>query len=440
MKSDRAVWIGVTVAVVAGAVAIGAGLPEPGTLVLAMVLFGLVSAVGFMLARRWGSWLFPTVVLAYLVKLGGAGARLWVLQDLYNNSGDAGGYHNRGLALAEVWRTLTVPALTQAGGGSTGTKAVSIIAGFLYAPYKPTILGGFFIFATVAFFGQLLLLIAYRRSKSPHPIAYAIAVLFLPSLVFWPSSVGKDSLMLLFIGLAAYGIAGLLESYRLGPVLPIALGLGGAALIRPHVAALLVGGLVVGLLIVKAPAVPGAQIRRVVLLVAAGAGLVAVAGLALRTLGVAPSAQEIDPFLTELQRRTTQGGSSVTGTAVRSIVEIPAGMVRVLFRPFPNEAHNAQAFLSSVEGMLFLALILWRLPRMLANLRLIRRRAYLLFSLIYTVAFSVAFSAIFNLGILARERVQVIPFVLALLVGMGWKDAGGPAIEPADREGEVVAA
>ena len=138
MKSERVMWISVTIVVAAIAFAVGAGLPEPAPLVLGVVLLGLVAAVGAALSRWSGSsWMFPTIVAAFLVKLGGAGARLWVLQSLYLNVGDATGYHNRGLALAEVWRTASVPALTQAGGGSTGTKVLSIIAGLLYAPYKP---------------------------------------------------------------------------------------------------------------------------------------------------------------------------------------------------------------------------------------------------------------------------------------------------------------
>ena len=437
MKSERSIWMGVAIGTVVAAALIGTGVPPTGTLVLTMVLLGLVFLTAGALARRQGSWLRPAIIGAFLVKLMGSAARLWVLQSVYRGVGDATVYHNRGLALAEIWRSLSVPALTQAGGGSTGTKIVAIITGLLYAPYKPSMLGGFFIFATVGFLGQILLLSAYRRSGLPHHKAYSIAVLFLPSLIFWPSSVGKESLMLFFIGLTAYGVARLLASYRFAPIVPIALGLGGAALIRPHVAVLLLGSLVVALFVVKAPSVPGAQIRRMVLIVGAGVGFLAVASLALHTLGLTPDPQEIDPFLTEIQRRTAQGGSAVTGTVVRSITQFPAGAATVLFRPFPFEAHNAQAMLSSIEGTLLLALIIWRLPRMLANLRFVRRRPFLVFSLVYVVVFTVAFSAFLNLGILARERTQVIPFVMALLVGMGWDE--GSMSEDAVQTQEVAA-
>jgi hypothetical protein len=110
---------------------------------------------------------------------------------------------------------------------------------------------------------------------------------------------------------------------------------------------------------------------------------------------------------------------------VTSLADIPAAIGRVLFRPYPTEAHNAQAVFSSLEGVALMALLIWRLPRMIRGLSSLRRRPYLMFSLFFTVGFVIMFSPIFNLGILARQRSQVFPFVLALLVGLGW-----PQTEP----------
>ena len=43
-----------------------------------------------------------------------------------------------------------------------------------------------------------------------------------------------------------------------------------------------------------------------------------------------------------------------------------------------------------------------------------------MFSFFYMGGFIVAFSAINNLGILARQRVQLLPMFLALLVALTW--------------------
>ena len=41
------------------------------------------------------------------------------------------------------------------GGVPPGTAFTEIVTGFIYAPYTPSMLGGFIIFSTIAFAGQL---------------------------------------------------------------------------------------------------------------------------------------------------------------------------------------------------------------------------------------------------------------------------------------------
>jgi hypothetical protein len=64
----------------------------------------------------------------------------------------------------------------------------------------------------------------------------------------------------------------------------------------------------------------------------------------------------------------------------------------------------------------------------------------MLFDTLYTIGFVVAFSAIFNLGILARQRVQVLPFLLAALVGLGWGRITRPGEQSAEDEMAATAA
>jgi hypothetical protein len=78
-------------------------------------------------------------------------------------------------------------------------------------------------------------------------------------------------------------------------------------------------------------------------------------------------------------------------------------------------------FLSGLESLALLGLVIWTLPTMWANRRIVRRTPYMMLSMAFTGAFVIAFSAIFNLGILARQRSQVIPFLLVVIVGLGWR-------------------
>jgi hypothetical protein len=416
-----AVWAGMAVILLYVAYAAGVlGRRHLGTTVLALLLTALVVIIAQLIPvdddRRWLSTL---VVGAFGLKLAASGFRYWVLVSWYGGVGDAPGYHNRGLELAPVWRSFEIPDLDFGGAGTTFLAKAT---GLFYVPYQPTMLGGFFLFAFVAFLGQLLLYAAFRRAiPTRRRFWYAAAVLGLPSLLFWPSSIGKESLMLFFIGVVAYGTARLLTEYRFRWALVAGAGLVGAAGVRVHVAALLAVALGAAVVLGRAPDVRARTERRVLLV----AGGIALAALLVAQVGdqlgvTLSGTSDLDPLFSELERRTQQGGSAVEGEPVTNLAALPGAVMRVLFRPLPHEAHNSQAMLSALEGAALLGVVIWRSPRLVRNLRLLRRYPYLIFSLVFTAGFVVAFSTLLNLGILARQRTQVLPFLLVVIVAMGW--------------------
>jgi hypothetical protein len=391
-------------------------------------LLVVVTVAGRMTTEADTRWLPAAIVVAFVVKMLGALARWWVLVDLYGGVGDAAGYHGRGAAFASIWRSFHLPPTSF---GSGGTQFVSDVTGLLYVPHVPSdILGGFFIFATVAFLGQLLLYSAFRRAVPGARLGwYAIGVLLLPSMVFWPSSIGKESLMIFFIGIAAYGSARLLTEYRIRWVLVAAAGMAGAAAIRVHIAALLAASITVAMVLGKAPRVRVAPVRRLGFAAVAAAGLVVAVTTASLQFGIdlSSASSDVDPFIQELQRNTQQGGSAVEGQAIRSLADVPAGVMRVMFRPLPNEATSAQGWASALESVALLLIVILLLPAMVRHVGRLRNYPYLLFSLVFSVGFIIGFSTIFNLGILARQRTQMLPFFVALLVGLGGRIAGPSA-------------
>ena len=128
----------------------------------------------------------------------------------------------------------------------------------------------------------------------------------------------------------------------------------------------------------------------------------------------------LDPIFAGVEQQTDKGGSAVEGSAIRSLADVPEAVFRVVFRPLPSDAHNAQALVSALlEGTFLLVLFVWRMPSILRNLVHKWREPYILFSLAYTGGFIFGHSAVLNLGIIARQRSQAIPFILALLVVLG---------------------
>ena len=407
-----------------------------GTAAIVTFFFVVMAVVGSMMASpKDRAWLPMVVIAGYIAKLLGSTARYLVLELVYNGKGDAAGYHGAGIQLSSVWRSFQVPS----GVERVGTDVLEAITGLLYVPYQPSMLGGFFIFASLSFLGQLLLYAAFRHSFSARHLKwYAGLIFFWPTMVYWPSSIGKESLMILWIGVTSYGVARLLKSYHPGWLAVIGIGLAGGGIIRLHMSLLLAGSLVIALLVGKAPAVKGAKFRRLGLLGTAAVGLAVVAvftaadfGMDLTAIASAEAAtDEVGNVLSGVEDQTDKGGSAVTGSAVTSPLDLPEATLRVMFRPLPNEATTIQLLASSVEGTLLLGVFLVRLPWILRNLFRSRRTPYAIFAFIYTGGFIVAFSAILNLGILARQRSQVIPFFLALMVVWGRKHVDEDEDEP----------
>ncbi len=138
--------------------------------------------------------------------------------------------------------------LTQLLSVGRGTTFLDDLTGIVYTVMGPSQLGGFLVFSFIGFWGLFLF---HRAALIGFPEAdqrrYALLVLFLPSLLFWPSSIGKEAVMLLSLGLCAYGSARILERLA-GGWLVLAAGLGLGYLVRPHVPVVVLAALSVAIL------------------------------------------------------------------------------------------------------------------------------------------------------------------------------------------------
>jgi hypothetical protein len=379
------------------------------------------------------SWLPRLIMWGFAVKILGTLARFWMVTVLYG-TGDSYVYHLFGTINANVWQAFQVPVGT---AGGQGTAFTEVVTSFLYAVYTPTFLGGFFIFSMLSFMGQLLFFSAFRPWFGQEKVKlYAYAILFFPSLVFWPAGIGKDALMVFSLGLATYGVSRLLRTYQISAVLLIAPGLFLAASIRPHVAGIFGIATVASMLLGKAPKKLQGHPKRALMILTALAGVAVLLATFSATFDVtvegAGATQDPGEFLSDVNERTATGGSQIEGGGIASPSQLPLAIVTVLFRPLIHEGRNAQVIVSALEGTAMLALVVWKMPTIWRNRRLLRTKAMVTLCFFYTGGFVLAFSAILNLGILARQRVQVLPFFLALIVALAWD-------EPKDEDGANAA-
>ena len=180
-----------------------------GAVLLVPILIGLsVPVLRRQAIRESDPATFRLLFLALIVKLAGAVARYYVAFSVYGGAADAARYHRAGVELAGGFRHLDFAGMHL----RTGTSFIENITGLVYALIGPSKIGGFLVFFSwLGFWGLFLF---YRAFTIAVPVgrrrSYALLVFFLPSLVFWPSSIGKEAWMMFSLGIAVYGVAKIL--------------------------------------------------------------------------------------------------------------------------------------------------------------------------------------------------------------------------------------
>jgi hypothetical protein len=252
-----------------------------------------------------------------------------------------------------------------------------------------------------------------------NPKLYFCFVMFAPSVAFWPAEVGKEALMQLGLGAVALGLTFFLRQQMLAALL-IALP-GGWLLwvVRPHLLAMATiagGAAYLAGRVRSRHGKPGIFTRPLGIVIMAF--LVAfTVGQGAKFLGLPSlSLSSIQNELDATTASTSQGGSSFgNGGNGLNPVNYPSDVATVLLRPFPWESSTPLQLLSSGEGVVLMALFVFRFKSIRLAFRRSRDTPFLMYCIVFTSLYCVAFSAIANFGLLARERSLVFPALLVLL-------------------------
>lgn len=351
------------------------------------------------------------IVAALVMKFVGTLVRFAVVFSLYGGKADASEYDKVGAVLAAAVRNGDFSF--DIGRRVIGTGFIEIFTGIVYTFTGQSRLAGFLVYSWLGFWG---LYFFYRAFKLAAPNGehrrYALLVFFLPSMLFWPSSIGKEAWMTLTLGVLTYGVARFLT--HAGRAWPwMLLGLVGTSVVRPHITILAVVSLMVAYLLGTGRASSSSPFRKLGG-IAALALVFAVTFAGVKDFFRLEEGTSVTQVLDDTRDRTAGDGSQFEAVAARSPADIPLAVFSVLFRPLPFEARNVQALVASLEGTVLLVTFV-RSGRRLKNFLPQRRAPFLTFASTYSVLFAIAFSNFANFGILVRERVQLFPFVLMLL-------------------------
>ena len=282
-----------------------------GGVLLTPILVALsVPALRRQAEREADARLLSILLAALVLKLGASIVRHYVAFTVYEGVADAAGYDGWGSRIAEnFWNGNFSTGLDSL----SGTNFVRFFTGGVYSVVGPSRLGGFLFFSWIGFWGLFLFYRAFTIAvpEGRHR-SYAYLIFFLPSLLYWPSSIGKEAWMMFALGVTAFGAAKVLSGRTWRGLPMTAAGLWMAALVRPHVAGMMAVALVAGLAFRK----PRTELRHLAPIVKAAtlvAVVVVAAILVIRTdrfLKASPlgrGATDVTSVLTDVQERTQVG-------------------------------------------------------------------------------------------------------------------------------------
>jgi hypothetical protein len=390
------------------------GLTPWGALTLTSALLAAAVFVHRASSREPDRFVARVLILGFVVKLVASGAYYFFLTGVYEG-GDSFLYVRVGGEIAEQLRSgAGIPE----SAWETGTRSMEFISGVLFAVTQPTVVHGFVLFALLAYLGAYL---ALRGFSIAFPDGdrrrYAMLIMLTPTMLFWPSSISKDSWLVFGLGVGIYGVARVYRRLRGGYLLLLA-ATAAIYLVRPHMAALFALAAAVGFsLRFRDEGVRRGATAWIIGMVIVSSS----AGYALATYDEFLPQDEnvhgtrLDQVLGAVERQTRLGGSEFESRPVETPLDLGYALITVPFRPFPNETNNVQALLSSLEGLVFLGLFVLSLGRLRRLPQLLLRRPFVAFATAYSLGFIVAFANIGNFGILVRQRTQLLPLFFVLV-------------------------
>jgi hypothetical protein len=345
-----------------------------------------------------------------LMRIVGVFARHAMVFDIYGGAGDAVGYWDAGLVIADHFRRLDFSIFGSGRWGEQewGTQAVRYATGLVIAAIGPSVRGAFLVFSLAAFVGLACTAIAFGRAFNARSVRHCAWLLFFwPSLLFWPSSIGKEATLMLALGLVTLGYVGRGERIQW---VPLVCGFLLAVVVRPHLA----GVLAVSMCFAEWVGVQW-TIRRVAQSIVATGLAVWLLSVSFDLLGLADAdISGMEAYLLDTAKHTELGGSSFERSSSLA-TSMPLAFVNLLGRPFVFEAHNGLAFVSSLEMMAFWALLAFKRDQLITALRSWPENRLLRFVLSFSVLYILMIGMTFqNLGMIARQRTLVMPALLLI--------------------------
>jgi hypothetical protein len=308
------------------------------------------------------------------------------------------------------------------------------IAGLFAVLTGGTYSGTALLFAVVSFSGLWAMYMAFSKLFPNHILGLAIAILFIPSTIFWGSGILKDSVTYGMLGWSTAAVINLLywRKKQLLWVLILISALVLAFMIKEYIVLSFIPAAMIWAYFVLLRQVRNKMLKVLV------APIVIVLVVSIATYTIYKVGESSPRYsltqMAETARITAYDIGRWTGRNAGSRYDLgdfdgsPMSMIRLapdainvsLFRPYLWEVRNPLMLLASLEGLTFLVLTLIIIYRMFWYKINVLDSPAAWFSLVFslTFAFAVGIST-YNFGTLFRYKVPLMPFYAILLV-LAW--------------------
>ena len=293
-----------------------------------------------------------------------------------------------------------------------GTSAIRFLVSFLTQGMNLSFLGCFLVFQIFGAIGLIAFDAALREvtwHKTRTIRLLAMVIVFLPSVSFWSSALGKDALSFFSMGLALWAALNLNRRWVLLLTSIIVM-----LIVRPHMAGMLVLGLAGSFVLQKGIPLPQRVALTVCALIAAAA-LVPI-GLSYAGIGDDAGASDVMEYIEGRQGHNLKGGGAVD----ISSMSLPVQMFTYLFRPTLIEVRNLFSLAAALDNTILLFLFIaggWALiSKPLPEYLHTHNRMFLwLYSL---GAWLILAMTTANLGIALRQKWMFAPMLIFLLISV----------------------
>lgn len=289
-----------------------------------------------------------------------------------------------------------------------GTAFAGHITQVFKHSFNATYLDCFLVFQGFGFWGLVTMMEVFREialKTNTKEQTFAPYLLFLPSIQFWTTAIGKDPPVFLAVALFTWSM--------LNPrkrIFAFAAGIALVVLFRAHIALAMSIALTAALLLEKRISTG----RKAFLLMLSCVGLVFLISTVQQTFNVdVVSGNSLSNFMQTraLSEATDQGGSYL-GTS-----SLPVRLVSLLFRPFFFDAKNAMGMVASLENVGSVLLFGYFFVNFRTMRQLSKQVLFIRFSIFFAIILIAILTVLnYNVGLGSRERVMAYPPLFALLL------------------------